>query len=147
MARKEKNRIVHQPPLYSEFKPAGVAARFLNQIELSLDEYEALRLADYEGMSQDEASFEMDISRPTFTRLIEKARKKMVEFIVTGKKLKIVDGNIHFKNNVFKCLDCEQMFVMQINETVSLCPSCSSENVTNLAGGFGHGRCCVDHED
>jgi len=144
MPRKEIDRIVHQPPLFDEFKPTGVAGRFLKDIELSLDEYEALRLADYGEMSQEEAALEMNISRPTFTRLIEKARKKITEFIVTGKKLKITGGKIHFRNNVFKCFDCEQMFVIDIKNTVSECPSCKSTNIANLAGGFGHGRCCVD---
>lgn len=146
MARRKKNRIVNQPPLYGEFKPTGVAARFLDRVELTLDEYESLRLADFEAMSQEEAANEMEISRPTFTRLIESARKKMVEFIVKGKKLVIVGGNVHFKKNIFKCFDCEQMFVLSISETVNVCPSCNSENVTNLAGGYGHGRCCVDNE-
>lgn len=147
MARKQKNRIVKQPPLHGEFKPTGIAARYLNKVELTLDEYEALRLSDYEGMSQEEAASEMDISRPTFTRLIEKSRKKIVDFIVNGKKLKIIGGNIHFRNNVFKCFDCEQMFVFDIKKTVSECPSCNSDNIVNLAGGFGHGRCCVENEE
>ncbi len=147
MARHKKNRIVHQPPLYSEFKPAGVAARYLDKTELTLDEYEALRLADLQAMSQEEAATEMGISRPTFTRLIESARKKMVEFIVKGKKLVIVGGNVHFKKNIFKCFDCEQMFVCDMSDTVNICPSCNSENVMNLAGGYGHGKCCVDNDN
>lgn len=147
MPRKEINRIVHQPPLFNEFKPIGVAGRFLKEIELTLDEYEALRLADYSGMSQEEAALEMNISRPTFTRVIEKARKKITEFIITGKKLTITGGNVHFRKNVFKCLDCEQMFVIDMKNTVSECPSCKSTNITNLAGGFGHGRCCVDNRN
>ena len=147
MARKQKNRIVKQPPLYGDFKPTGIAARYLPEIELTLDEYEALRLSDYEGMSQEEASLEMSISRPTFTRLIEKARRKIVDFIINGKKLKIIGGNIHFRNNIFKCFDCEQMFVLEIDKTVSKCPACNSNNITNLAGGFGHGKCCVEHEE
>jgi len=142
MPRKEKNRIVNQPPIISEFKPVGLASRFLNEITITLDEYEAIRLADFMQLSHDEASLEMDISRPTFTKLLERARKKLAEFIVSGKKLRIVNGNIHFRKNIYKCLNCEQMFVIEISETVSLCPSCHSVNISNLAGGFGHGRCC-----
>ena len=88
---------------------------------------------------------EMNISRPTFARLIEGARKKLVEFLITGKKLSISGGNVHFKNNVYKCLDCEQMFVKSINDIVSVCPSCNSHNVASLAGGFGHGKCCIEN--
>ena len=145
MSRKEKDRLVFKPPLYNEFKPTGIAGRYLNNIDMTVDEYEALRLADYVGMSQEEASNEMNISRPTFTRLIEKARHKIVDFIVTGKRLQIIGGNIHFKQNIFKCIDCEQMFVLDINSSVEKCPACGSNNILNLAGGYGHGRCCVNH--
>ena len=145
MPRRKKNRTVSQPPLYAEFKPAGVAARYLKKVELSIDEYEALRLSDFVGMSQIEAANEMEISRPTFTRLIEQARKKMVEFLVYGKKLKIEGGNIHFKKNIFRCFNCEQMFILDIQSSVNKCPACESENISNLAGGYGHGRCCVNH--
>lgn len=145
MPRTKKNRTVNQPPLYGEFKPTGLAGKYLNEISLNLDEYEALRLTDYEGMSHEEASVEMNISRPTFTRLIDIARRKLIEFVITGKKLKIEGGNIHFKNNVFKCFDCEQMFVYNIGVTVSECPSCNSTDIKNLAGGYGHGKCCTEH--
>ncbi len=62
----KKERIVHQPPLFSDFKPIGVKMNFLKKISLSIDEYEAFRLADYVGLSHDDASNEMDISRSTF---------------------------------------------------------------------------------
>ncbi len=145
MARPQNNRFVSKPPVYKQFKPAGVAARFLEKISLSLDEYEALRLSDYEGMSQQEAADEMNISRPTFTRLIEGARKKMIEFMLSGKMLTIEGGNIHFRQNIIKCNNCGQMFVINIENSVESCPSCSSTDLINLAGGFGHGQCCINH--
>ena len=147
MARKEIMRIVNQPPLFQSFKPTGIASKFLNQTILSLDEYEALRLADYDGMTQAEAADEMQISRPTFTRLIEKARQKMVEFLIKGNQLTIDGGNIHFSNNVFKFTNCAQTFILNINETVNHCPSCESEQVINIAGNYGHGKCCVTHKN
>ena len=100
MARPEKHRIVHNPPLFTEFKPIGASIRFLDSVQLSLDEFEAFRLADYMGLSQEEAADEMEISRSTFTRLIEKSRKKIAELIVNGKILAIDGGNVHFRNNI-----------------------------------------------
>jgi predicted DNA-binding protein (UPF0251 family) len=144
MARPEKDRIVHKPPLFSEFKPVGVPSNSLIQVLLTLDEYEAFRLADYLGMSQLEAAQEMEVSRPTFTRLIEKARKKIADFIVQGKVLSIQGGNIHFRRNIIKCLDCGHMFQMNMEDSLSKCPDCGSENLMNLAGGFGHGQCCLN---
>ncbi|MRT93626.1 DUF134 domain-containing protein [Ancylomarina sp. 16SWW S1-10-2] len=144
MARPEKDRIVHKPPLFSEFKPVGIPSNALTEVLLTLDEYEAFRLADHLGMSQLEAAEEMEVSRPTFTRLIEKARKKIADFIVQGKVLSIQGGNIHFRRNIIKCLDCGHMFQMNMDDSFSDCPDCGSKNLMNLAGGFGHGQCCAN---
>lgn len=144
MSRPENDRIVHQPPIYSNFKPLGIPGRTLKQISVSLDEFEAIRLADHIGLSHEEASNEMEISRPTFSRLIERARKKIAEFIVSGKMLTIGGGKIHFKNNIIQCLDCGHMFKTSIDMSLSECPECKSIHLLNLAGGFGHGKCCLN---
>ena len=144
MPRPKKERKVHKPPIYTRFKPTGIAAKDLKDLTLSLDEYEAIRLADFYGMQQEEAAEEMEISRPTFTRLIEAARKKMADFLINGKVLNLDGGNIHFKNNVIKCEDCGHMFTTSFHSNIINCPNCESTNITNLAGGFGHGKCCVD---
>ncbi|MEN8125434.1 MAG: DUF134 domain-containing protein [Bacteroidota bacterium] len=142
MARPKNNRIVHEPPFYTEFKPIGLPDRSLEKVILNLDEFEAIRLADLLGMSHEKAAIEMEISRPTFSRLIEKSRKKMAEFIFQGKMLRIYGGNIHFRRNIIQCSDCGHMYNININETLKQCPECNSMNLLNLAGGFGHGECC-----
>lgn len=142
MPRPESDRIIHEPPLFTEFKPMGIPGRNLEQIKLSLDEYEALRLADFEGLSHEEAAVQLSISRSTFTRLIRKARKKVADFMFKGKLLSIGGGNVHFKNNIIRCLDCGHTFRVDINAQVGKCPECHSENLLNAAGGFGHGNCC-----
>jgi len=143
MPRPEKDRIIFKPPIFSEFKPVGISMRSLSEIQITLDEYEAFRLADHIGLSHIEAAEEMGISRPTFTRLIEKARKKIAEFIIQGKLLTIEGGNIHFRNNVIRCVSCGHMFTTNIENSITECPECNSNNLQNLAGGFGHGRCCI----
>jgi len=142
MPRPKSNRIVHLPPLFTEFKPVGLKGQSIQQVFLTLDEFEALRLADNAGLSHEEAADEMEISRSTFSRLIEKARKKIADFIIQGKMLTIEGGNVHFRNNIIRCEDCGYMFKTNFNETFSECPSCHSKNLMNLAGGFGHGKCC-----
>jgi len=142
MARPQKDRMIKEPPLFTEFKPMGTPGRLLEPVIMSLDEYEAFRLSDYLGMSQEEAADEMEISRPTFTRLIETARKKVTELIINGKMLTIEGGNIHFRNNLIKCRNCGHMFNINIEDDIRKCPSCNSDELINLAGGFGHGRCC-----
>lgn len=142
MSRPQKNRFVHNPPIYDRFKPVGVGANSLEQIALTLDEYEAIRLADYENMEHLEASKEMSISRSTFSRLVDKARSKVAKFIIDGKQLYIEGGNIHFKGNLIRCNDCGNIFNTDFEKTVKKCPNCNSANIVDLAGGFGHGECC-----
>ncbi len=142
MPRPKKNRIVKQPPLYCGFKPLGFQANRLEKICLSLDEFEAIRLADFLGMDHTEAAIEMEISRSTFTRLIRKSRRKIAEFIISGKILTIEGGNIHFKGNIIKCSDCGHMFNINFYAEFTNCPSCGSKNLIDMAGNFGHGQCC-----
>jgi uncharacterized protein len=142
MSRPKKERIVHRPPLFTSFKPIGIMRRDLEPILLSLDEFEAIRLADYIGLEHSEAAEEMEISRSTFTRLIEKARHKISQFIIDGKGLFIEGGNVHFRGNVIRCQDCGHMFNTNFEQQLSECPSCNSSNLFDLAGGFGHGNCC-----
>ena len=144
MPRPKNRRIVHEPPLFNEFKPLGVPSINLKRSKLSLDEFEAIRLADYNGYSQEEAASEMGISRSTFSRLIENARKKLAEFLILGKLLSIDGGNIHFRNNIIRCESCGYMFKTDINASFAECPNCKSTSLVNLAGGFGHGICCTD---
>lgn len=142
MSRPQKERLIHEPPRFTEFKPAGLPGHRMQQIILTLDEYEALRLSDFLGASQEEAAYEMEISRPTFTRLIETARKKLVEMLIGGKRLTIEGGQIHFRHNIIQCQSCGQMFNIKIEDDIRVCPVCGSEDLRNFAGGFGHGRCC-----
>ncbi|MGM0666792.1 MAG: DUF134 domain-containing protein [Bacteroidota bacterium] len=142
MPRPKSDRIVYEPPIYTEFKPVGSRGQNLEVIDLSLDEFEALRLADQKAMSHAEAAEEMEISRSTFTRLIEQARKKLADFIIHGKLLSINGGNVHFRNNIIKCQSCGHMFKISFNQMITECPVCKSTNLLNLAGGFGHGNCC-----
>jgi len=142
MPRPKKERTVYQPPLYTEFKPQGIQRRELECVTLELDEFEAIRLVDYIAMDHAEAAIEMGISRPTFTRLIEQARRKMAQFLLEGRLLHIRGGNIHFQGNLIRCRTCGHMFNMEFECELKVCPACGSDNLLDLAGGFGHGRCC-----
>ena len=142
MARNPKARAVSHPPLFTTFKPAGVAATKLATITLELDEYEAIRLADYESLEHEEASEMMGISRSTFTRLVERARKKMALMLVEGSKVVIDGGSIHFKENVYQCKACNHRFRVNILEKKKECPLCHSSELVDFAKGFGHGVCC-----
>ncbi len=145
MPRPKKARGVRRPPIFSKFKPAGVKGCSLDQVQLSLDEYEAIRLCDYEGLDHAGAADEMGISRSTFSRLIEKARSKLAGFLIEGKVLSIEGGDIHFHENVFVCSNCQKVFHGDLDNGVRKCPECGSTDITEHAGRFGHGRCCREH--
>ncbi|MGE4318937.1 MAG: DUF134 domain-containing protein [Deferribacterales bacterium] len=97
MPRPSKPRIIGVQPEICNFKPRGIPAKKLKAVNLTLDEYEAVRLADYEGLSHEDASVLMNISRPTFSRLVEKARVKIATFLIEGTELCIAGGNVHFQ--------------------------------------------------
>ncbi len=80
-------------PGFTYFKPAGVGVADLEETVLTVDEYEAVRLKDFEGMEQSKAAAKMGISQPTFHRLLLCARKKISEAIVNGKAIKIQGGD------------------------------------------------------
>lgn len=147
MPRPQKKRIVHRPPLHTGFKPTGVRSSFLDVLPLALDELEAIRLADYEGLDHADSALEMEISRSTFSRLVERARCKVAEFLIEGRHLRIEGGEIHFQRNVMRCGDCGNLLNINFESNQATCPSCGSNNLIDLAGGFGHGRCCGRHNN
>jgi predicted DNA-binding protein (UPF0251 family) len=143
MSRPKKDKMVSSPPLFSCFKPVGVRRDTLGEITLEIGEYEAIRLTDYEGLDHTEAASEMGISRSTFSRLIEEARRKVAAFLIEGQLLQIEGGNVHFRDNVLKCPSCGSIFNVRMGTPLEKCPACGNEGLLNLAGSFGHGRCCA----
>ncbi|MBS3742150.1 MAG: DUF134 domain-containing protein [Candidatus Cloacimonetes bacterium] len=137
MSRRKKTRIVQEPPLFKQFKPAGVPARILKRINISVGEYEALRLADYEGLSHLEAAKKMEISRPTFTRLIDRARNKIATALIEGKEIFFHGGNFKFLRDLIKCMDCGEISRSKnVKKILEECPYCSSEEVVYLNQQF-----------
>ena len=94
MPRPCRMRRVGVFPNATYFKPAGVPLRMLEEIILALDEVEAMRLADFEGLYQEEAGERMGVSRATFARVIESARRKVADALIHGKALRIEGGAI-----------------------------------------------------
>lgn len=89
MGRKKICRRVEGCPHTNYFKPVAIPLRLLEENELSLDEFEAIRLADFEKLYQENAAEKMGVSRQTFGRIIESARRKIADALINGKALKI----------------------------------------------------------
>jgi uncharacterized protein len=94
MPRPFKCRRVCCDPSADYFKPRGIPISQLQEVCLALDELEAIRLADIDGMYQEDAAKRMKVSRQTFGNIIESAHKKIADAIVNGKALKIEGGVI-----------------------------------------------------
>ncbi len=89
--RPKKYRIVRQDPKINQFSPRGKPGR-PNEVEISVDEYETIRLADYIGLNQKEAAISMRISQQTFSRILKKARKSLANGLINGAVIKIQGG-------------------------------------------------------
>lgn len=76
------------------FKPAGIPLRELEEVVVALDELETLRLADLQGLYQEKAAEQMKISRPTFARVVESARRKVADALINGKALRLEGGPV-----------------------------------------------------
>ena len=109
MPRPKQNRKISNPPLMKGFKPFGIPRRMLNSVTLLYDEYEAVRLLDYEGMNQDQAAVQMNVSRPTLTRIYEKARKTIAQALVEGNMIMIEGGNVQFDRAWYRCRRCYKL--------------------------------------
>ncbi len=100
MPRPDKVRYIFSIPEVRQFRPQGVKTASLDKVELTLDEFEAIRLVDYEGLEHSEAAILMNISRPTFSRVLDKGRRKVALFLVEAKPLDINGGNVVVKNKL-----------------------------------------------
>ena len=93
MTRPFKCRRVEFSPSVTYFKPAGIPLRVLEEVRLSVEEVEAMRLKDLEGLEQGTAAQKMNISRPTFQRVLKSARRKIAFALLEGQAIKIKGGN------------------------------------------------------
>ena len=94
MPRPHKPRRIGSPPGATVFKPAGMPARGLSWVVMTVDEYEAIRLVDGDGLQQEEAAELMGVSRPTVTRILARGRHKLAEMLTTASALIIEGGAV-----------------------------------------------------
>lgn len=98
MVRPRLCRRVMFNPNVTYFKPRGIPLVDLEETILNVDEFEAVRLKDLNDLEQEECAKRMNISQPTFNRLVRGARKKIADAIVNGKAIRIEGGNYKAKS-------------------------------------------------
>ncbi|HSR13941.1 MAG TPA: DUF134 domain-containing protein [Thermodesulfobacteriota bacterium] len=131
MARPKTCRRVSSIPGSNYFKPRGIPLSMLEEVVLTIDEFEAIRLADLEGLYQEKAAERMKISRPTFGRIIESAHRKVADVLVKGKALKIEGGDFEMPGvRKFTCQACRHSWELPYGTgRPQGCPSCRSASV------------------
>lgn len=132
MPRKIKLRKVVAPPTFKGYKPYGTLASDRQPVELLYEEYEAIKLADYDGLKHLEAGKLMGISRPTFARIYDQARKKIALALVEAREIRTVYGNAVMDESWHLCLECNARFTRPDKHTSGHCPVCRSSKTTTV---------------
>ena len=148
MPRPTKWRRVAFIPEVTYFKPAGIPLRVLEEICLSVEEAEAIRLKDLEGLEQEQCAERMSISRPTFQRVLGLARQKIADALLNGKATRIEGGNFEMVMRRFRCIEGHEWnvpFEAMIAGPPQSCPACNTPQIMPLQppspgwGGRGWG--------
>jgi uncharacterized protein len=133
--RLKRLRKVLNPPAVKGFKPYGpdLQQKESEKVLLLFEEYEALRLCDYDMFNHHKASQIMDVSRPTFTRIYASARQKIARAFVEGKSIAIEGGKVYFDSDWYHCTNCLCYFNIpdKINGK-NECPLCGSMQISGF---------------
>jgi len=106
------------------FKPFGMPLCELEIVKMQFDEYESINLVNYLDLPQDIAAEKMGISRPTFTRVYNKALKKIAKAFVECMAIEIEGGQVEFEKQWYKCRKCFKLIDGLENHTK--CKGCES---------------------
>lgn len=136
MARPPKCRLVEFMPEMTYFKPAGVPVVKLEEIQLTVEELEAIRLKDLLGLEQESCAEKMGVSRPTYHRVLSAARAKVAEALVEGKAIRVEGGHFRLVMRGFRCCECGNQWKpprwMDSQDPEMTCPKCESDEVCHI---------------
>jgi predicted DNA-binding protein (UPF0251 family) len=150
VARPIKCRRVSLLPGAVYFKPEGIPSACLEGVQLTIEEAEAVRLKDIQNLEQEEAAERMNVSRPTFQRVLTSARQKIADALLNGKALKIEGGHFEMSPVRLRCASGHQWQVsyeLMRQNVLQTCPVCSAPNVESFPATVGcpragHAPCC-----
>jgi len=135
MGRRQLWRKVSFIPPITYFKPAGIPLAGLDEVKLLVEEAEAIRLKDIEGLEQEECAQKMNISRTTFSRILDSARQKIADALLNGKAIRIEGGNFEMAVSRFRCIsghEWEVPFETMISAPPEFCPKCETPSIMPL---------------
>ncbi len=135
MVRPQKDRMVAFNPEVSYFKPRGIPMLQLEEVRLTVDEREAIRLSDLVGMSHEDAGRRMGVSRATFGRIIQHARQVVADALINGKAINIGGGHYRLvdRDRIFRCRNCNQVWeAAKGTGRPRHCPGCKKNDFQRL---------------
>ena len=112
------------------FKPYGIQSLKGIAVKLKYEEYESIKQVVYNNLSQDAAAMQMKVSRPTLTRIYNKALKNIAKALVEGRAIEIVGGNYSLCSDWYRCKKC--FMLIQGIENHKKCQDCSFYNEDEL---------------
>jgi len=142
MARPVKWRKIENIPQILRFYPEQTVQAVGGENILLLEEIEAIRLKDLEGLEQEDCANRMEVSRPTFQRILVSARKKIADSLIQGKEIRIDGGFFTRSNCMVRCAKCGREWIERFEAIESgtskhkFCPQCRSARL----------QCCPDDE-
>ena len=154
MARPTKWRKIENIPTVPYFVPSDKDIPDIDKNILKLEELEAIRLKDLEGLEQEECAAKMEVSRPTFQRILISAREKVADSLINGKIILIEGGNFTLNICPVKCSNCHKEWMESyenleaIKSGEYICPDCGSHHVScgqNCKGKACRKNCCRLH--
>jgi predicted DNA-binding protein (UPF0251 family) len=131
MVRPQKKRIVAFNPEVCYFKPRGIPLIDLDEVCLTVDEREAIRLADLQNLTHEEAGRRMGVSRATFGRIVQKARRTVADALINGKAINVEGGRYRLGEDrrIFRCPDCDHRWEEPFGSgRPDGCPACDRMN-------------------
>jgi predicted DNA-binding protein (UPF0251 family) len=143
MPRPKKCRWVCREPSVTFFKPRGIPLMVLDTVSLAVEELEAVRLKDLEGLDQEKAAATMNVSQPTFHRILESAHGKVANALVNGKAIRIEGGDymVTEGGRLFKCYDCQNEWQIPYGTArPARCPKCNSAEIHRASSDRGYAR-------
>jgi predicted DNA-binding protein (UPF0251 family) len=133
MPRPKRIRRMNNPPHFKGFKPIGLSGD--HPVIINYEEYEAIRLSDFELFSQVEGAQMMGVSRPTYARIYESARRKVAQSFVQGRPIVFEGGKVYFDSEWYTCKHCGCWFNhLAKEEEVTCCALCGSSQIEQYTG-------------
>ena len=135
MGRRQLWRRVSSVPPVTFFKPSGIPLTSLQEVCLLVEEAEAIRLKDLEGLEQEECARKMKVSRSTFSRILDSGRQKMADALLNGKAIRIEGGNFEMAVRRFRCIsghEWDETFENLVSTPPEFCPKCETTSIMPL---------------